>query len=675
MQPSPQPFRVFLCYRRDDTSGHAGRLYDALTRHFDPGQLFMDIDTIEPGVDFVEVVEEAVGSCNVLLALIGQHWLEAAPEGKPHRLQDEHDFVKLEIEAALDRRIRLIPVLVQGARMPSERELPESIKSLSRRNAIEISDHRWHYDVDQLVRVLERARDQAPTAAAAIADDAAENRPTHEPQKPAEPGKVEPAPPTRRPVTMSAESRPTVSADIGSSVDPSHSEAAFVPEPSVMSRPPSREGQVPLETRVPGTQPAAPSSAADRADAALSQTTSPPAGDAATVDGDHAALPPRRRPRRALLLVTAVVAVLTTAVAIAASQGPGGTKWAIEPNPTGAQSSGLSGVSCASATACSDFGWYGATRVTSTEFWNGSKWTIELPPNPPGASSSGLHGVSCTSATACTAVGHYVNSAATGWTLAEIWNGSKWTFELPPNPPRAKNSGLSGVSCTSATACTAVGHYVNSADTRVTLAEIWNGSKWTFELPPNPPSASSSGLSGVSCTSATSCTAVGGYTNRAETRWSTLAEVWNGSKWTIKLTANPNGVRSGLTAVSCASATACTAVGEWVKSTGMGGLTLAEVWSGSKWAIEPTANPNGVGRSGLTGVSCVSATACTAVGWYGYGGATQVTLVEIWNGSKWAIEPTPNAPGASSLYGVSCTSATACAAVGRDGKSAFSLLS
>ena len=152
---------MFLCYRREDASGHAGRLYDAITAHLPLESVFMDIDTIEPGVDFVEVVEEAVGSCDVLLALIGQRWLRTSNETGAPRLQDANDYVRLEIEAALERQIRVIPVLIQDSHMPSAQELPEGMRALARRNAIEISDHRWRYDVDQLLRVLIRVREAA----------------------------------------------------------------------------------------------------------------------------------------------------------------------------------------------------------------------------------------------------------------------------------------------------------------------------------------------------------------------------------------------------------------------------------------------------------------------------------------------------------------------------------
>jgi hypothetical protein len=147
--------RIFISYRREDSAGYAGRLYDRLSQHFGSDQIFMDIDTIKPGVDFVEVIEEAVGSCDVLIALIGKQWLTITDARGQQRLNDPTDFVRLEIKAALDRNIRVIPALIRGAAMPRSQALPEGLKSLARRNAIEISDTRFHQDVDRLISELE----------------------------------------------------------------------------------------------------------------------------------------------------------------------------------------------------------------------------------------------------------------------------------------------------------------------------------------------------------------------------------------------------------------------------------------------------------------------------------------------------------------------------------------
>jgi formylglycine-generating enzyme required for sulfatase activity len=147
---------IFISYRRDDSGGHAGRLLDRLSAHFGEDQIFMDIDYIEPGEDFVQVIEEAVGSCEILIALIGRGWPASRDETGRRRLDNPKDFVRLEIAAALDRHIRVIPVLVQGAPIPRPQDLPEDLLPLSRRHAFELSDLRWKHDVDRLIRSLEK---------------------------------------------------------------------------------------------------------------------------------------------------------------------------------------------------------------------------------------------------------------------------------------------------------------------------------------------------------------------------------------------------------------------------------------------------------------------------------------------------------------------------------------
>lgn len=148
--------KIFISYRRQDTAGESGRLADSLKQHYDPSQIFMDIDTIEPGVDFVEVINRGVSSCEVLLAIIGPAWVNITDANGNPRLDDENDFIRLEIATALKRNIRVIPVLVDGAKMPTKEQLPDELVSLSRRNAHEISNTRWTYDVQQLLKILEK---------------------------------------------------------------------------------------------------------------------------------------------------------------------------------------------------------------------------------------------------------------------------------------------------------------------------------------------------------------------------------------------------------------------------------------------------------------------------------------------------------------------------------------
>lgn len=152
---SGSSLRIFLNYRRDDTAGHAGRLYDALTSRFGEDKIFMDVDTIKPGVDFVHAVEEAVSSCDVLIALIGRTWTTVCDAEGARRLDNPDDLVRREVEAALEGKVRVIPVLVHGATPPTAGELPGKLAALARRNAVEVSDTRWRHDVGQLIRTLE----------------------------------------------------------------------------------------------------------------------------------------------------------------------------------------------------------------------------------------------------------------------------------------------------------------------------------------------------------------------------------------------------------------------------------------------------------------------------------------------------------------------------------------
>jgi Skp family chaperone for outer membrane proteins len=148
--------KLFINYRREDTAPYAGRLYDRLITHFGEDQVFIDIDQIEPGEDFVEVINRKVGVCDIAIVAIGPNWLSATDASGKRRIDDEEDFVRMEIAAALQRKIRVIPVLVGGARMPAKHDLPEALAPLSRRNAIELSETRFHADVNRLIEAIEK---------------------------------------------------------------------------------------------------------------------------------------------------------------------------------------------------------------------------------------------------------------------------------------------------------------------------------------------------------------------------------------------------------------------------------------------------------------------------------------------------------------------------------------
>ena len=126
---------IFINYRRDDSAGTAGRLHDRLAQTFGRKTLFMDVDHIPAGVDFVEYLQSQVAACGVFLAVIGPNWLDAKDDSGRRRFDNPDDYVAIEIAAALARKIRVIPVLVDGARTPKADKLPDSVRPLVRRNA------------------------------------------------------------------------------------------------------------------------------------------------------------------------------------------------------------------------------------------------------------------------------------------------------------------------------------------------------------------------------------------------------------------------------------------------------------------------------------------------------------------------------------------------------------
>jgi hypothetical protein len=148
---------VFLSYRREETRHIAGRLADRLTERLGSTQVFIDVDTIDPGADFAAAIAREVASCEVLIALIGPTWSTIADQQGQRRLDDPDDFVVLEIQAALQREIRVIPVLVDGAVMPNRYDLPESLQDLARRNAVRLDHATFRSDVATLLDAVQRA--------------------------------------------------------------------------------------------------------------------------------------------------------------------------------------------------------------------------------------------------------------------------------------------------------------------------------------------------------------------------------------------------------------------------------------------------------------------------------------------------------------------------------------
>jgi hypothetical protein len=154
--------KIFISYRREDTSGESGRLKDKLEQVFGQENIFYDVETLEAGLNFDESIAKALGESKVLLAMIGPHWLKVSDSKGVLRIQKPDDWVRKEISEALRRNLRVIPVLVNGAEMPDQTELPEDLKELSLKHAQELSSSRWNYDVGELTKVLEKIITKIP---------------------------------------------------------------------------------------------------------------------------------------------------------------------------------------------------------------------------------------------------------------------------------------------------------------------------------------------------------------------------------------------------------------------------------------------------------------------------------------------------------------------------------
>jgi len=364
-----------------------------------------------------------------------------------------------------------------------------------------------------------------------------------------------------------------------------------------------------------------------------------------------------------------------------------GHRWSIAARPNAVpttdtyngQLSELNGVSCSSATTCAAVG-----NSALVERWDGTRWSMA--PFTGSTSNSRLDQVSCPNPTTCFAVGSSASIAEAGFgttvfhdrTLVEQWDGTSWPTIPSPTPARngfrVQNLDTNDISCPSPTDCTAVGTYYLQSSTAFNeatlnpLVEHWNGTRWSIVPTPNPDPTNAEqdygDLYGVSCPTATSCMAVGQYTTRgplAPTH--SYIQHWNGTRWSIVPTSNPTNTR--LYAVSCSTATTCIAVGASAAN-----KPLAQRWNDNTWSTLPTANPTDSVYGPLTGVSCPTLTDCTAVG-YDYplnprNNGHTVSFSEHWDGTTWTILTSPNPTDATDtrLSRVSCPNTTTCTAIG-----------
>jgi len=344
-----------------------------------------------------------------------------------------------------------------------------------------------------------------------------------------------------------------------------------------------------------------------------------------------------------------------------------GRGWTTMHTPLRNNDTGLSAVACPRPDLCQ------AAGSAGLEIWNGTSWAAET--TPPSRRAPNFTSVSCTTATFCLAVGQR-GFHTRALTLAESWNGSTWSAHNPVNPAAAATAILSSVSCVSPSDCLAVGYYEDSGNNLFALAESWNGSSWTLLTPP-----AGDTLSSVACFGAGTCIVLGDTSAAAlalswnGTAWQVLpappgspsaiwcgtasdcmtvggagAASWNGSSWTSLSVPNPS---AALSSVSCVSASACMAVG-----TGTGNFSFSASWDGSRWTAHRVSQ-----RDESAGVWCPRASRCQAVGGYLTPSDDQATLATAWNGSSWRQRPAA-APLDATLEDVSCVSATRCMAVG-----------
>jgi hypothetical protein len=157
--PPASQRRIFISYRRSDSAGYAGRLYDYLKSYFGDERIFFDVDAIRPGANFEQKITAELDHSDAVLVMIGNQWIDARDPQGNRRLDEPHDYVRYEIETAISKNIEILPILVQGTPMPSASMLPESISDLSLRNAVRLNDDHWSSDCRFLAGILKNTLD------------------------------------------------------------------------------------------------------------------------------------------------------------------------------------------------------------------------------------------------------------------------------------------------------------------------------------------------------------------------------------------------------------------------------------------------------------------------------------------------------------------------------------
>jgi hypothetical protein len=358
------------------------------------------------------------------------------------------------------------------------------------------------------------------------------------------------------------------------------------------------------------------------------------------------------RLRRLTALTAAAAAVATAGTGVAYASGG----WTVQTLPASKTNVLLYGSSCASATACVAVG-VANNQAPPAYSWDGTNWTLTHLPTPP-LGPGQLNAVSCYNAQRCMATGSQTSNGAPV-PLTEQRYGSSWRLETAPMPSGQTEAELTSVSCPAANWCMATGPETapgTSGFVTAGLAEDWNGSDWT--IVPMPLVGSSTYVNRVSCTSASFCVAVGSSDNSANDE-SAVIETWNGTSWSSQQAPPPlRGAAdgSGLNGVSCSAANACTAVGFYVTAEGADNAAIIR-WNGTAWAKQAFQLERTVWD-----VSCTSAASCMALG---SAQARSAGLPQLfhWNGTGWKTVTTPS-EGNGSLYGLGCSRRGYCTAEG-----------
>jgi hypothetical protein len=381
----------------------------------------------------------------------------------------------------------------------------------------------------------------------------------------------------------------------------------------------------------------------------------------------------RRRDTRAALAAAACSVTLIGVAAMGASPAQAAVHPVSRHVPRaavphdGTTSAELEGVSCPTGTTCLAVGWHaGASGPTRTlaERWSGGHWSIVGSATPAGAADSELDAVSCASATSCQAIGFTAGKASSSFRfLAERWNGRAWS-RVPI--PTIANASLAAIACPSSSMCMAVGTQSTGGGDFRPVSERWNGRKWARVATPQPANAKlASVLSDVSCSGARSCVAVGDSNVIRQSRFSALAERWNGKKWTILRTGAPKG--AVLNGVSCRTAASCATVGATQPVNGDSRL-LAGNLSGSRWSFTAPKPAKGMIAPGFNQVSCSAAKVCTAIveSISTSGDQLDFSVASRTANGGWAVAQPGSASATDVLRHVSCRP-VACTVVGGAG--------